>query len=108
MFGTNFAVKWLYSTNHKRIATLYLIFGGISAIIATIASMIIRFTLIEPGAQFIGQNYQLYNVIITQHGLLMLFFVIMPVLIGTYGNFFVPIMIGAPEMAFPRVNNMSF
>jgi len=65
-------------------------------------------TLIEPGAIYIGQNYQLYNVLITQHGLLMLFFVVMPVLIGCYGNYFVPIMIGAPEMAFPRINNLSF
>lgn len=107
-FGDKFFIKWFYSTNHKRIATLYLVFGGISAIVATAASMIIRLTLVEPNAQFIGQNYQLYNVIITQHGLLMLFFVVMPVLIGTYGNYFVPLMIGAPEMAFPRINNLSF
>jgi len=62
----------------------------------------------EPGAQFIGQNYQLYNVLITQHGILMVFFVVMPVLLGTYGNYFVPLMIGAPEMSFPRINNLSF
>jgi len=108
IFGHPWAVKWLYSTNHKRIATLYLVFGGISAVVATAASMIIRFTLMEPGAQFIGQNYQFYNVVITQHGLLMVFFVVMPILIGTYGNYFVPLMIGSPEMAFPRVNNLSF
>jgi len=108
IFGHPWAVKWLYSTNHKRIATLYLVFGGVAAVVATIASMIIRFTLMEPGAQFIGQNFQLYNVIITQHGLLMVFFVVMPILIGTYGNYFVPLMIGAPEMAFPRINNLSF
>lgn len=107
-FGKEWAVKWLYSTNHKRIATLYLIFGGIAAVVATAASMVIRLTLMEPGAQFIGQQYQFYNVLITQHGLIMVFFVVMPILIGAYGNFFVPIMIGAPEMSFPRINNLSF
>jgi len=70
--------------------------------------MVIRLTLMEPGAQFIGQNYQLYNVLITQHGILMVFFVVMPILLGTYGNYFVPLMIGAPEMSFPRINNLSF
>jgi len=108
IFGHPWAVKWLYSTNHKRIATLYLVFGGLSAVVATAASLIIRFTLMEPGAQFIGGNYQFYNVVVTQHGLIMIFFVVMPILLGTYGNYFVPLMIGAPEMAFPRVNNLSF
>jgi len=108
IFGHPWAVKWLYSTNHKRIGTLYLILGGIAAVVGTAASMVIRLTLMEPGAQFIGQNYQLYNVLITQHGILMVFFVVMPVLLGTYGNYFVPLMIGAPEMSFPRINNLSF
>jgi cytochrome c oxidase subunit 1 len=60
------------------------------------------------GTQVLSGNYQLYNVIVTAHAFIMIFFMVMPILIGGFGNLFVPVMIGSPDMAFPRLNNISF
>ena len=102
-----FVQRWFYSTNHKDIGTLYLIFSVIAGLIGGLFSVIMRAELQSPGLQFVADG-QVWNMLITAHGLIMVFFVVMPALIGGFGNWFVPLMIGAPDMAFPRMNNISF
>jgi cytochrome c oxidase subunit I len=118
-----FFTRWFMSTNHKDIGILYLFAGGLLGFVSVAFTVYMRMELMHPGVQYMCQegarmfvdasqpctpNGSLWNVLITGHGILMMFFVVIPALFGGFGNYFMPLQIGAPDMAFPRMNNLSF
>ncbi len=101
-------LRWLFTTNHKEIAVLYFVFGIFTGILGALLSWVIRIELAYPGSWMFDGSYEVYNAFITAHAVIMIFFSIMPVLISGFGNWFIPMMVGATDMAFPRLNNISF
>ncbi|MEL7347991.1 MAG: cytochrome c oxidase subunit 1, partial [Pseudomonadota bacterium] len=109
----DFFTRWFCSTNHKDIGVLYLITAGVVGLISVAFTMYMRLELMEPGVQYMTledgtPNGHIWNVMVTAHGVLMMFFVVIPALFGGFGNYFMPLQIGAPDMAFPRLNNLSY
>ncbi|MCV3272693.1 cytochrome c oxidase subunit I [Roseobacter sinensis] len=117
-----FFTRWFMSTNHKDIGILYLITSALVGFVSVAFTIYMRLELMDPGVQYMCMegarlfassaectpNGHLWNVLITGHGILMMFFVVIPALFGGFGNYFMPLQIGAPDMAFPRMNNLSF
>ncbi len=116
-----FFTRWFMSTNHKDIGILYLFTAAAVGFISVVFTVYMRMELMAPGTQFMcaegmrlipagtcAPDGHLWNVIITAHGILMMFFVVIPALFGGFGNYFMPLQIGAPDMAFPRMNNLSY
>src|SRR4030095_13028626 len=100
-----FVARWVLTTNHKEIGTLYLWLSFTLFFIAGAMAMVIRAELFQPGIQLLHPEF--YNQMVTLHGLVMVFGAVMPAFVGL-ANWMIPLMIGAPDMALPRVNNFSF
>ncbi|MBN9307921.1 MAG: cytochrome c oxidase subunit I [Devosia sp.] len=116
--------RYVYSTNHKDIGVMYLVFSIFAGVVGALLSGAMRLELMEPGIQIfhglaamvygvegdaaLDAGKHMYNVFTTAHALIMIFFAVMPATMGGFANYFAPLMIGAPDTAFPRINNIAF
>jgi len=118
---TSFFRRYIFSTDHKVIGKQYLFLGMVMALLGGLMAYVMRWQLAWPGSQVPGAALlsepavvdgvvtpPFYNALVTMHGTIMVFFVAMPILLGAFGNYLVPLMIGARDMAFPRLNMLSF
>jgi len=108
-----FFTRWFCSTNHKDIGILYILTAFTVGCLSISFTMYMRLELMEPGVQYMtmadgSPNGHMWNVLVTGHGITMMFFVVIPAMFGGFGNYFMPLHIGAPDMAFPRLNNLSY
>lgn len=103
-----FLKKYLYTINHKRIALNYMYFCVLSALCGTLLATMIRLELAQPGSQFFKGDSLRYLQVITAHGLVMIFFVVIPIIFGVLANFVIPYHVGSKDVAFPRLNSIGF
>lgn len=101
------ARDWLYTTNHKKLGMLYIMFASISGTIGTTLATLIRIELSQPGSFLFSNNGGSYHIVVAIHAILMVFFVVTPVVFGGFGNYFLPVQVGARDVAYPRLNNFS-
>lgn len=103
-----FVTNWLLSTNHRRISIMYFVFVIITSFTGLILATVIRLELAYPGKTFLANNSEKYLTIISLHGVVMVFFVVIPVIFGAFGNFLLPTQLGVRDVAFPRLNSFMF
>jgi len=100
--------EWVLTTNHRRLAILYFAFVIFSGFVGLILATIIRVELAYPGQAFLTQNAERYLTLISVHGIVMVFFVVIPLIFGAFGNFLLPTQLGVRDVAFPRLNSFMF
>merc|ERR1712019_324611 len=107
MGNVYFIIRWFYSTNHKDIGIIYMVYGVFIGFLGGIFSWILRFEMMVSRNNFVYNNHY-FNVLTTAHALVMIFFFLIPSLISGFGNILMPLYCGVPDIAFPRMNNLSY
>ncbi len=99
---------WVLTTNHRRLAILYFLFIALTGFTGLVLATVIRLELTYPGQVFLAQNAERYLTTASLHGIVMVFFVVIPVIFGAFGNFLLPTQLGIRDVAFPRLNSFMF